>query len=119
MVWTPLYALIAVAGARAIDGLQGARRSQFVRTYAANLALNATWTAIFFRARRPKLALLEIVALDAANILLLGRAWRSDRAAAVALLPYVGWTAFATVLNGAIASRNPGSAAPRSRQQLR
>lgn len=111
-VWTPLYALIAVAGARAIDRLHGTDRRQFRRAYAANLALNAAWTAIFFRARQPKLALLEILALDAANVALLRRAWHADRAAALALLPYVAWTGFATVLNAAIVSRNRASRQP-------
>jgi tryptophan-rich sensory protein len=111
VVWTSLYALIAVAGARALDHLHGTDRQQFGLAYAANLALNAGWTAIFFRARRPTLALLEILTLDVANVALLRRAWRADRAAALALLPYVAWTGFATVLNGAISSRNPGPAA--------
>ncbi len=106
VVWTALYALIAVGGARALDRLHGAERSRFRRTYAADLALNAAWTAIFFRARRPNLALLEILALDGVNIALLRRAWRADRTAALALLPYVAWTGFATALNRSIAVRN-------------
>ena len=107
VVWTSLYSLIAVAGARALDRLHGTDRDSFRGAYAANLALNAAWTAVFFRARQPKLALLEILALDATNVLLLRRAWRADRTAALALLPYVAWTGFATVLNAAIAARNP------------
>lgn len=113
VVWTPLYALIAVAGARVLDRLEGTCRSRFRRSYTANLALNAAWTAIFFRARRPKLAFLEIMVLDAVNVALLRRAWRADPAAALALLPYVAWTGFATVLNGAIVSRNARPAARR------
>jgi benzodiazapine receptor len=105
-VWTPLYALIALAGARALDRLDGAQRQQFRRSYATNLVLNTAWTALFFRARKPTLALLEVLALDAANLALLRRAWRADRAAGVALLPYVAWTGFATALNAAIAVRN-------------
>jgi hypothetical protein len=69
------------AGARALDRLQGPGRQRFRRAYAANLALNAGWTAIFFGARQPKLALLELLALDAANVALLRRAWRAGAAA--------------------------------------
>lgn len=112
-IWTSLYALIAVAGARALDRLHGRSRRRFRRTYAASLALNAAWTAIFFRARQPKLAFLEILALDAANLALLRRARRADRAAVLALLPYIAWTGFATVLNGSIASRNRDDLAAR------
>lgn len=105
-VWTALYALIAVAGARALDRMPPAERRHFWRAYAVNLGLNAGWTGIFFGARRPGLALAEIAALNSSNLALLRRAWRTDRIAGAALLPYVAWTGFATVLNGAIAARN-------------
>jgi benzodiazapine receptor len=111
IVWTPLYALIAIAAARALDRLHGAERHRFRRAYGTDLVLNAAWTAIFFRARQPKLALLEMQALNATNLALLRRAWRADHTAGLALLPYVAWTGFATVLNGAIVARNPRAAA--------
>ncbi|OAA26574.1 TspO and MBR related protein [Frankia sp. EI5c] len=108
-VWTPIYALLAVAGARALDGSTGAdQRRRFRRSYAINLVLNAAWTPLFFRARSPGLALAEIVALDASNVNLVLRAWRADRRAGTALLPYLAWTGFATALNATIAARNRG-----------
>jgi benzodiazapine receptor len=106
-VWTPLYLLLAFAGARAIDRTSGAARTGFARAYAMNLALNAGWTVVFFRTRSPKLALIEIVALNGSNLGLLRRAWRADRHAGAALLPYVAWTGFAAALNAAIAVQNP------------
>ncbi|ONH32462.1 TspO/MBR family protein [Pseudofrankia asymbiotica] len=108
-VWTPLYASIAFAAARALDASSGdqRRRRRLLRVFAVDLALNAGWTPLFFRARRPRWALAEIAALDAANAALLARAWRADRLAGAALLPYLAWTGFATALNAAIAARNP------------
>jgi tryptophan-rich sensory protein len=108
-VWTPLYALIALAGARALDRLGGLDRAEFRRRYATDLVLNGAWSAVFFRVRNPKLALAEITALNVANLALLRRAWRVDRIAGAMLLPYVAWTGFATALNTSIAARNPGS----------
>jgi translocator protein len=105
-VWTSLYALIAFAVARALDGMPPGDRQRFWRVYAVNLGLNAGWSALFFGARRPRLALLEVAALNVSNIALLRRAWQSDRIAGTALLPYVGWTGFATVLNRSIVVRN-------------
>jgi len=109
LVWPALYALIAYAGAR---GLASARddgeRGALARSLAVNLALNAAWTPLFFRAHAPRLALADLVALGAANADLLRRAHRADRRAALALSPYVAWTGFATALNAAIAARNPG-----------
>jgi tryptophan-rich sensory protein len=115
LVWTPLYGLVAVAGARALDRLGDDRRPAFARAYAANLALNGAWTPLFFGARAPRLALAEIAALNASNVDLLRRAWRADRVAGACLAPYVAWTGFATALNAAIVRRNPaaGGADPR------
>jgi tryptophan-rich sensory protein len=106
IVWTTLYGLIAVAGARALDHLSGTQRGHFQRCYALNLALNAGWVLIFFRARQPELSLVDIVALDATNVGLMRSAWHADRAAAMALVPYAAWTAFATALNLSIATLN-------------
>lgn len=107
LVWTPLYGAIAAAGARALGRARGRERGQIARALAANLALNAAWTVLFFRARSPRAALAEIACLDAANLWLVSRAWRADRAAAAALLPYAAWTAFATALNAEIVRLNP------------
>ncbi len=105
-VWSSLYALIAFGSARTLDRMPPADRARFWRAYAVNLGLNAAWTAVFFGARRPNLALLEIAALNASNLVLLKRAWRTDRIAGAALVPYVVWTGFATVLNRSIVARN-------------
>lgn len=107
LVWTPLYGLLAFAGARTLDRTRGAERAAFTRAYAANLALNAGWSAVFFRGHSAPAALVEIAALDASNLDLLRRTWRADRLAAAATVPYVLWTAFATALTAAIALRNP------------
>jgi len=65
--WTVLYVLLAVAGGRALTvGGEGARR-RYLRAYLANLALNAGWTWLFFRARRPALATAEAVLLAAST----------------------------------------------------
>lgn len=101
-VWTPLYVLLAVAGARALDRTRGATRNAYLQTYAANLALNAGWTIVFFRGRRPTAALVEIMVLNASNLALLRRSWRADHWAGAAVLPYAVWTSFATTLNAAI-----------------
>jgi tryptophan-rich sensory protein len=105
-VWTPLYALTAVAGARALDHTSGEQRRAFARSYALSLTLSAAWSSLFFGARSPRLALIDVAALDAANLDLLRRAWHADRPAAACLTPYVAWTAFTTALTAAVARRN-------------
>ncbi|MET8159102.1 TspO/MBR family protein [Sphaerisporangium sp. NPDC005289] len=110
-VWTPLYALIAYASARALARAGEADRRALGRALGVNLALNAAWTPIFFRMRSPKAALAELVALNLSNAVLARRVLRADRPAGLLLLPYAGWTLFATALNAAIVRRNPGSRA--------
>ncbi|GAA2704612.1 TspO/MBR family protein [Actinoplanes palleronii] len=107
LVWTPLYALIAVAGTRALNRGSEADRAAFVRSYGVNLVLNAAWSGLFFRAERPKVALAGIAALNVSNVLLWRRAADTDRLAGAALAPYVAWTLFATALNAAIVRLNP------------
>ncbi|MFI6522055.1 TspO/MBR family protein [Spirillospora sp. NPDC050679] len=108
LVWTPLYGLIAWAGARALDSASApAERASVRRAFGWNLALNTAWTPLFFTARAPRAALAEVLALNAANAVLVRRVWHADRRAAMMLAPYVGWTAFATALNTAIVRRNP------------
>lgn len=106
--WTTLYGLIALASARMLDRLEepGERRA-FGTAFGANLVLNAGWNWLFFRARRPRWALAEIVLLEASTLDLTRRAAKADRSAAKMLLPYAGWVTFATALNASIARRNP------------
>ena len=108
LVWTPLYATIAYAGARALTRAPSRDRSQLAGGLILDLALNAAWTPLFFRARRPHAALAEIACLNT-NVLLIRHPWRADRTAAVLLLPYAGWTAFATTLNAEIVRLNPSA----------
>jgi tryptophan-rich sensory protein len=109
LVWTPLYATIAYAAATALTRAQSRDRSQLAGSLILDLALNAAWTPLFFRGRRPPAALAEIACLNIANALLIRQTWRADRAAAVLLLPYASWTAFATALNAEIVRLNPGA----------
>ncbi|MEO8518244.1 MAG: TspO/MBR family protein [Dermatophilaceae bacterium] len=105
--WTTLYALLALASARTLDHLEPSERPAFATAFGANLVLNAGWNWLFFKARRPRWALAEILLLEASTLDLTRRAAKADRPAAAMLVPYAGWVAFATALNAAIARRNP------------
>ncbi|MDQ2756268.1 MAG: tryptophan-rich sensory protein [Actinomycetota bacterium] len=108
--WTTLYALIAAASARTIDRIEDPReRRRYQLGLAVNLVLNIGWTWIFFTAKRPRLALAEILLLEVSTIDLLRRSARHDPASGAMLAPYAAWVAFATALTVAIARRNPGT----------
>jgi len=106
--WTTLYALMALASARTLDRLEEpGQRRELATAFGVNLALNAGWNWLFFKAHSPRWALLEILILEASTLDLTRRAARTDTPAAAMLVPYAGWVAFATALNAAIARRNP------------
>jgi benzodiazapine receptor len=99
-VWTVLYAMIA------LSGWVVWRRAGWVMpahgVYVAQLALNMLWTPLFFGLGRLGLAFVEILLLlasIAATIVLFARI---SRRAALLLVPYLGWVAFASALNFAI-----------------
>lgn len=107
-VWTGLYTSIAVAAGRAAARSDPAGRGRLARVLAVNLGLNAAWPWVFFRARELELGVVTIAALEVSTVALIREVSRADRAAAAALLPYLGWNLFAMALNATVAARNRG-----------
>ena len=101
-VWTLLYLMIAVAGWRVwrVRGIAGTRVA--LAAYAVQLALNLSWSFVFFGARLIGPALAVIVALLAAILANAFLFWRIDRAAGALLVPYAAWVSFAALLNAAL-----------------
>jgi len=113
IVWTALYADIAWVSTRAISSAHEGGRPEEARSYAralgVNLALNAAWSGLFFRAQRPALSAVGAGALALSSLDLARRAGRGRALRGWALLPYAAWTAGATALSGEIARLNPGT----------
>ncbi len=106
--WTGLYASIAGATGRATAKATPAGRRRIAALLGVNLAINAAWPWVFFRARRPVLGVAVIGVLEASTIALTREVGKVDRVAGAALVPYLGWNLFALTLNATIARRNPG-----------
>jgi len=105
-VWTVLYASIAYSGYRIWKAPRSPQRAQALALWGTQLALNAAWTPLFFRAHRPGLALADMAALDTAVTAYAVAARKVDPVAAAVVVPYLGWLGFATVLNTAIVVKN-------------
>jgi Tryptophan-rich sensory protein (mitochondrial benzodiazepine receptor homolog) len=101
-VWTCLYILIAIAGARAWNR----DLDTPLRLWFAQLALNFIWSPIFFVAHRPDIALGVVAALTVVNIAFIVATWKEDRVSSMLFVPYLAWTSFATLLNFAIVRLN-------------
>ena len=98
-VWTVLYIMIAIAGARAWRS--GADATTML-LWGLQLALNATWTWLFFGLKRPDLALIDIAALVLVIAAFALRSRRYDGVCALLFVPYLAWVTFASALNFAI-----------------
>ncbi|MEM7090923.1 MAG: TspO/MBR family protein [Pseudomonadota bacterium] len=102
-VWTVLYILIAMVGWRLIEADQV---SAGLSLWWGQLALNFMWSPAFFVLQQPWLALVIIVALLGVILALIRTLWSADRLSAIALVPYLSWVGFASVLNLSIAMLN-------------
>jgi tryptophan-rich sensory protein len=102
VVWTILFAMMAVALWRVVVIADGAERRGAVLAFAVQLAFNVAWSFAFFGAHSPALGLAVIGALLIAIAWTIARFRRIDGFAAALLLPYLAWVAFAALLNAAI-----------------
>ncbi len=101
--WTTLYILMAVAFYRILrlDAETPGRRAAIV-VFLAQLALNASWSFAFFAAHSPLAGLAVIVPMEALIVATIALFARLDRIAALCLVPYAAWVAFAIYLNAGV-----------------
>lgn len=97
--WTLIYALTALAGVTAWRAAGERLRGAILIVFALNGFLNVAWSLLFFRLRRPDWAFAEVTFLWASILLMIVVCWRASRGAALLLLPYLAWVAFAAALN--------------------
>jgi translocator protein len=106
IAWTSLYVSIALGSGAAIGGLRQQRRPyetrRYVGAFAANLAMNAGWSWVFFKWHRLGASALLAAALTASSADLAYRSARVDQRAGAALAPYALWCGFATVMSAHI-----------------
>lgn len=81
-------------------------RGAMLAAYGLNGALNVLWSWLFFRLRRTDLALAETAPLWLSVAAMAACVGMAHPAAALLLLPYLAWVAFAAVLNRAILRLN-------------
>lgn len=111
LAWTALYTDIAAVSSLTLADLGEQDKTSEQRAYAAalaaNLALNAGWSVLFFnrKALRPAAVDAALLAVSSADLVRRAAAQAPEKGAALA--PYAAWTGFAAVLFGAIARLNP------------
>ncbi|WP_321349586.1 tryptophan-rich sensory protein TspO [Halopseudomonas oceani] len=103
VAWTLIYLLLAWVGYR-LSLIPGSQ--VLLALWAAQIALNALWTPVFFGAHRIFSAMVIIVVLWLVVALMVLMAFRLDVISGLLLLPYLGWLCVAAALNFAILRKN-------------
>jgi tryptophan-rich sensory protein len=101
-VWTALYIMMAVAAWLVWRKGGAAAAAVPLGLFLVQLALNVSWSPLFFGLHRPDLAFFVIVLLWCAILATLVAFWRVSPAAGWLLLPYLLWVTYASALNFAI-----------------
>jgi translocator protein len=105
--WTILYVLLGLALALILHARGASGRGLALTLFVVQLLLNFAWSPLFFAFHEIGAAFWAIVAmilLSAATALLF---WRIRRSAALLMLPYLAWLAFAAALTWQIGALNP------------
>ena len=104
VVWTTLYVLIAIAGARVANMPQAGLA---LALWALQVALNAIWTPIFFGLKKVRLALVVVSLLWLSVAFGMLALFQLDTLAGLMFVPYLIWLSIATALNLRVMQLNP------------
>jgi tryptophan-rich sensory protein len=97
IVWSVLYVLIGLAGAR-IYLSKGKNRNTALNLWGAQLVVNALFSPLFFGLKSPILGFADTLILFLLLILLLLKLWDLDQRSFYLLVPYFLWVGFAMVI---------------------
>jgi translocator protein len=107
IIWTAIFAMIAVAGVLAWEKAPTRRESEIsLGLFALNGFLNLGWSFLFFRMERPDIAFYELIALWLSVLVLIVFCGRFSKWSAALLLPYIIWVTIAGLLNYQVVQLN-------------
>jgi translocator protein len=106
--WTVILGLAAWAGHMAYTATDDpASHGIIISLYAINFACHFAWSPLFFKYKRPDLALIEVVFLWISVLSLTVMLRPYSVTASWLVAPYLAWVSFAAKLNFAIVRLNP------------
>ncbi len=97
IVWTCLYTILAIVFVLLIKNNAVTKRN--LTHIIVNLALNASWSAVFFLAYNTVLSLVILIIMIINIILFMMNLKHSVKVAMFLLIPYLVWLCIATFLN--------------------
>ncbi len=110
VAWTILYILLGLALAMIIHARGATGRGLILGLFILQLVINYAWSPVFFAMHQVTLALGLIAAMIVLTLILIVLMRRVRGAAALLMLPYLGWLCFAAALNYRIMVDNPDAA---------
>lgn len=111
--WTIILGLAAWSAVVSWDAASSPEEQfRVVVLFGANAVLHFLWSPIFFRLKRPDLALVEMALLWASLVALVIGLFSISRLASVLVSPYLLWVTFAMWLNWQIVRLNPRTDRP-------
>lgn len=110
IAWTTLYVLLGLALAMIIHARGSKARAPALWLFAVQMVPNLLWTPLFFGAHQVLWSLVTIGIMFATTLAATMLFARIRRAAAILMLPYLGWICFAGYLNYQIHVLNPNAA---------
>lgn len=102
-VWTTLYTMMGIS--LYWIWIKGTKKKEVrgaLKLFAVHLALNATWSIVFFGMNNIPLSLVNIIILWILIVMVMIKFYKIDKKASWILLPYLAWVSFATILNFSI-----------------
>jgi tryptophan-rich sensory protein len=98
-VWPTLYLLMAIALTMVWTNKKCFPYCSAVTFFCIQLAFNLIWTTLFFKQKKPFLALLDIGVILLFTLLTYEKFLKVSKFAAYLLIPYIVWISFAGYLN--------------------
>ena len=109
VTWTILYALMGIALAMVLTAPPSNVRRLGLALFAVQLALNFSWSPVFFGAGAIDWAFLVIMAMNVLVTATIIAFWQVRPLAGLLLLPYLALLCLATALNHETGRLNPGA----------
>lgn len=99
IVWTILYALMAVGAARVWLTEESEEKDKGLKLYVVQLGMNFLWSILFFNFQAYGFSFFWLLGLLSVIVLMTLTFYKSDRIAAYLQIPYILWVSFAGYLN--------------------
>jgi translocator protein len=105
--WTTIFAVIGTGGVLAWKEANiSGNGTLLLIVFAINGLLNALWSVLYFRFKRPDWAFLEVILFWLSIVAMILVSWPYSRTASYLFVPYLVWVTFAATLNWATIKLN-------------